>query len=84
MSQLQTNKSKGKVATPAQKMARYRARLRADGLRPVQLWVPDTALANFPQKARKQSLLVSRSPKEDRDIDFIERVQEHNLDLPAA
>ncbi|WP_419757805.1 antitoxin MazE family protein [Acidisoma sp.] len=32
---------------PTERMASYRARMRADGLRPVQLWVPDTRAPEF-------------------------------------
>jgi hypothetical protein len=50
--------------TPQQKMQRYRERLRAAGLRPVQVWVPDTTAPGFADEARRQSILVSRSPEE--------------------
>ena len=42
-------------------MQRYRARLRAQGLRPVQLWLPDTRSAWFVKEFRRQALLVARS-----------------------
>jgi Protein of unknown function (DUF3018) len=56
------------------KMQDYRRRLRAAGLRPVQIWVPDTRSAHFAQEARRQSLLVSRHESEQETLDFIEIV----------
>jgi hypothetical protein len=56
----------------SRKMRDYRARLRASGLRPVQIWVPDTRTENFAAEARRQSLLVSRRASEAEAVDFIE------------
>ena len=39
----------------------YRARLRAAGLRPVQLWLPDTRSASFAKKVRKHVLRMAIS-----------------------
>lgn len=58
--------------TPRQEMQSYRERLRAAGLRPVQVWVPDTSAPGFAEEARRQSILVSRSPEEQRVLDFVE------------
>ena len=58
--------------TAREKMQRYRERLRSAGLRPVQVWVPDTNAPGFVEEARRQSLLVSRSPSEQEALDFIE------------
>ncbi len=60
--------------TPSEKMHNYRTRLRASGLRPVQIWVPDTHAKNFAEEARRQSVLVSRRVSEDDALDFIETV----------
>ena len=60
----------------------YRARMRTQGLRLVQMWVPDTRSAHFKEMAREQSLRVSRSPNEKRDIEFVEALQSENLNLP--
>ncbi|QNT71050.1 antitoxin MazE family protein [Defluviicoccus vanus] len=57
-------------------MRAYRARLRAAGLRPVQIWVPDVRAPNFVEEARRQSLRASRHPSEKNAIDFIEAVAE--------
>jgi hypothetical protein len=44
---------------------RYRARLRAQGLRPMQLWVPDTRAPKFAAECRRQSLAIARRPESD-------------------
>ena len=57
-----------------EKMQRYRDRLKAAGLRPVQIWVPDTRSRNFAAEVRRQSLLVSAGPDEHEVMDFIDAV----------
>lgn len=47
--------------TAQEKMKRYRAKLRAAGLRPVQLWVPDVRSKALAREARRQSILASRA-----------------------
>jgi len=42
----------------AERVARRRAKLRAAGLRPVQLWVPDTRAVQFVEECRRQSRLI--------------------------
>jgi len=66
------------LKTPSEKMHDYRARLRASGLRPVQIWVPDTRAENFAEEARRQSLLVSGRASENDALDFIEAVADMN------
>jgi hypothetical protein len=58
--------------TPSEKMAAYRARMRAQGLRPVQIWVPDTRSPEFQKEARRQSLIIAGSAHEDEIMDWIE------------
>jgi hypothetical protein len=41
-------------------VGRYRARMRAQGFRPIQLWVPDTRSPKFAAECRRQSLAVAR------------------------
>jgi hypothetical protein len=65
---------------PHKKMQDYRTRLRASGLRPVQIWVPDTRTAHFAKEARRQSLLVSRQKLEEDILDFIESVADLSQD----
>ena len=59
-----------------EKVRRYRKRMRAHGLRPVQIWVPDTRTANFSKEAHRQSLAVARSAGERKDQAFIDAVSD--------
>jgi hypothetical protein len=54
-------------------MQAYRARLRRQGLRPVQVWLPDVRSRRFAAEARRQSRLVSRHRSERGIISHIER-----------
>jgi len=49
----------------SEKTARYRDRLRTQGLRPIQIWVPDTRSKTLVEEVRRQSLLVSRTDDPD-------------------
>jgi hypothetical protein len=57
-----------------QKVREHRARLRAMGLRPIQLWVPDVNAPNFRAEAHRQSLAVANSEHAQADQDFIDAV----------
>jgi Protein of unknown function (DUF3018) len=59
------------------KVADYRARLRAQGLRPIQIWVPDVRSPEFAAEARRQSLLVATSPYEADDQAFVDSISDH-------
>jgi hypothetical protein len=59
------------------KVAAYRARLRAQGLRPIQIWVPDVRSPGFAAEARRQSLLVANSPHEADDQAFVDSISDH-------
>jgi hypothetical protein len=50
----------------SEKTAKYRERLRAQGLRPIQIWVPDTRSKSLAEEVRRQSLRVSK--KDDSDL----------------
>ena len=56
------------------KVRRYRESMRRQGLRPLQIWVPDIRAPGFDAEARRQSRAVAAT-REDRAVnDFIERV----------
>lgn len=63
-------------ATPSTrtKMQAHRARLRAQGLRPIQIWVPDVRSAAFRAQAHRQSAAVAASPAAAEDQAFIDAV----------
>jgi len=60
----------------AAKVARHRARLRRQGLRPVQLWIADTRSPKFAAEAHRQSLAAARSRHAKRDMDFVAAISD--------
>lgn len=63
------------MATDANTAARvraHRARLRKQGLRPIQIWVPDTSSPEFAEAARAQSEAVAASEHEADDMAWVE------------
>ena len=65
---------------PQDKVRRHRARLRERGLRPLQVWVPDTRAPGFAEEARRQSLAVAQSERAEADQAFIDAIS----DTPAG
>lgn len=51
-----------------ERVQKYRNALRMAGLRPVQIWVPDTKQPGFAEECRRQSRLVAQADKEDTDL----------------
>ena len=58
------------------KVGEHRARLRAQGLRPIQIWVPDMRAPSFRAEARRQSLTVAASNHAREDQAFIDAVSD--------
>ena len=50
------------------RVKKHRDALRMAGLRPVQIWVPDTRRANFAEECRRQCLLVAQSDQSDASM----------------
>ena len=42
------------------RVQKHRVQLRAAGLRPIQIWVPDTRQSSFAEECRRQSLLLKK------------------------
>ena len=55
-----------------------RTELKRQGLRPVQMWVPDTSNPKFRAECRRQSRLLARDPHEKEILDWIEKAAEGN------
>ena len=65
------------MATPtAVRVQKRRDNLRMAGLRPVQIWVPDTRLPDFADECRRQSRLVAQADSND---DALEQFMEEAL-----
>ena len=57
-----------------EKARRHRERLREQGLRPVQIWVPDTRSPAFAEEARRQSAAVAASEHAVDDQAFVDAI----------
>lgn len=55
-------------------MRAYRARLRRQGLRPIQIWVPDVRSPEFTMAAHQQSQAVACSDHAAADQAFIDAI----------
>ncbi len=60
-------------------MRHYRERLRSQGLRPVQIWVPDCRAPHFQESIRQQIQQLD-SADENEALDFIDQVAEDSPD----
>ena len=56
------------------KVREHRERLRRQGLRPIQIWVPDVRAPAFRSEAHRQSLAVATSSNAYDDQAFIDAV----------
>src|SRR5947207_12706040 len=63
-----------KTLASREKVQAHRERLRAQGLRPIQIWVPDTRSPKFAAEAARQSHLVASSRHAAEDQTFIEAI----------
>jgi antidote-toxin recognition MazE-like antitoxin len=56
------------------RVSEYRARLRAQGMRPVQIWVPDDRAPGFAEEAHRQSRAVASSAEARDDQAFVDSI----------
>jgi hypothetical protein len=57
---------------------RYRQRMRAARLRPMQMWVPDTTRPGFAVRIRRQIDLLRGKAEELEALDFLEAARNEN------
>lgn len=55
-------------------MSAHRRRLRDQGLRPIQIWVPDVRSPEFARAAHEQSLAVAQSEHATDDQAFVDAI----------
>jgi hypothetical protein len=68
--------------TSQPRVQRRRDKLRAAGLRPIQIWVPDTRAPGFAAECARQCRLVVASPDREADdwLDSLNSEMEDDLD----
>jgi len=71
-----TTPKKAKPRTPKQRMASRRERLRAQGLRPVQHWVPDLRDPKVLAQIRREGAMLSRHPEDAAIDDWLDTVRD--------
>lgn len=61
------------MASPSvnQRVQKHRDALRAAGLRPIQIWVPDTRKPGFADECRRQSRLIAEAESSDAETQAI-------------
>ena len=62
-----------------EKVRAHRKRLRQQGLRPIQIWVPDMRSPAFASEAHRQSLAVAKSPHAKEDQNFINTISDWSV-----
>lgn len=62
------------MPTPvSDRVQKHRDALRMAGLRPVQIWVPDTRRLGFAEECRRQAALIAAAERQDTDLsDFMD------------
>ena len=50
------------------RVQKHRTSLRSMGMRPIQIWVPDTRLASFATESKRQSLLAAAADRQDQSL----------------
>jgi hypothetical protein len=64
-----------KMANPTtNRVRKHRESLRAAGLRPVQIWVPDTNSETFRLRCERESLSLVGDPREAEFLDWIAEI----------
>jgi len=56
------------------RVQRHRIALRERGMRPIQIWVPDTRAPGFAEEARRQCEAINASEVQARTIEWVEEV----------
>jgi hypothetical protein len=56
------------------RVRQHRERLRSQGLRPLQIWVPDVRAPEFIAEAHSQSVAIATSEREVDDQAFVDAI----------
>ena len=64
------------MASTRERVREHRERLRAQGLRPIQIWVPDVRAPEFAAEAHRQSAAIAASEPEADDQAFVDAISD--------
>jgi hypothetical protein len=68
-------------SSSAGRLRRRHDKLREQGMRPVQIWIPDTRAPGFAAEAARQGSLVGASYRQQDDLKFWSRPGEDDLEF---
>lgn len=60
------------MVVTTERVKKYREKMSKAGMRPVQIWVPDTREEAFAQECKRQSRLLADDEQEREILNFIE------------
>jgi hypothetical protein len=66
------------MAAVSERVEKHRKRLRKAGMRPVQLWLPDTRSAGFAKECARQSALLKGDQQEKKILRFLDDVADRD------
>jgi Protein of unknown function (DUF3018) len=66
------------MAGIAERVQKHRKNLRKRGLRPVQIWVPDTRRKGFAEECRRQSRLLRKDQHEAETLRWLDEVADRD------
>jgi len=59
------------MSTVSSRVQKHREALRHAGLRPIQLWVPDTRDPGFAEECKRQAMAVAASDAKDASLEAL-------------
>jgi hypothetical protein len=68
--------SEQKKIAAKERVRKHRESLRARGLRPIQIWIPDTRKPGFAEEAHRQCLALENDPQEKEIMDWLDQVRD--------
>ena len=71
---------RGSSNSSAKKRQSRDKRPRRQGMRLIEIWVPDVSSPEFAREARRQSRAVARSEREKDDLDFVDSISVWDLE----
>jgi hypothetical protein len=57
--------------SPRERITMHRHRMRAAGLKSLQIWVPDPQTPGFVEECRRQSRVIQNDPAEKNDLESL-------------
>lgn len=71
------------ASSVSERVRKRRNEMRAAGLRPVQIWVPDERVPGFAEECGRQARIVAESDRKEQDVlDFLEAALDELGDEP--